>query len=1306
VTSQGLVGGAGGSGGTGGGGGLYAASGSVTLTGDTFSANNAQGGMGGRGGFGSRGGEGGAGGGGAIDETNASLLLLGDTLTGNTANAGQGGIGGAGTVGSGFPGPSGLAQGGGLYTGGGVATLINDTLFMNTTQANSGHYQRSQGGAIDANAGMLLLTNDTIASNATLANNIVGIGGGVQNVSAFVSLQNTLIAQNSANAGPDYNGIVQLSDHNLIGNTSGSNGFSTTNGDILNPSSVGLGTLVNNGGPTQTLTIQPGSPAIDTGDDAALSTIATAEGVTVANATDQTGHARLFGAHIDIGSVEYHPLATSLQFVAPSTFTAGQAGAVQVKVLDQFGNLLAGDNTDQVTISGSPFVSGSTTATVQNGIATFSRLVIDRASNYTLTATSGNLTQAQTSLTVSPAATSQLAVGGLWQASSSAGQTAFDGQGLTFTGFNTVALPNGLINGATSLTVDITFQTTAGGVLLGYQDEPAGMVPANYIPALYVGTDGKLYAEIWNGVINPIQSATKVNDGQSHHAALTLAGNTETLTLDGKKVGTLNGPVQPLNMVYNQLGYGDTTSWPAGNGFDTFVGTMSKLFVSSGTPPSSSNVVETAGVAGTVSVVAEDAFGNFTIGYNGTVHFSSSDPKALLPANATLTNGMGTFSVSLQTAGTQSVTATDAAHATITGRETGITVTPAATSQFVLTGFPATTTAGVAHTVTVTAEDSFGNATPGYTGTIHFSSSDLNAVLPANCRLTRGVGTFSVTLKTAGTQSITATDTAHASITGSESGITVLPGAATHFVVSGFPSSDTAGVANTVTVTVEDAFGNVATGYTGTIHFSSSDPRAVLPANTTLPGMITFGGIILKTAGTQSITVTDTATPSITGSETGITVLPAAPTQLLVSGFPTSITAGVAANVTVTEEDMFGNVSPNFSTTTVQFSSSDPKAVLPTFGVLTNGTGSFSVTLETAGTQSITGTETVIISSPGNFNPITYPITGSENGITVTPAAPTTLSFLAEPSNVTAGQPITPHVKVELLDAFGNVASNSSAPVTLALAMNPSGATLGGTTTVNAVNGVATFSNLTLNKAGNNYQLKANEGTLIANSTLFNVTAAAPAGVDIHGQPSNCVVGHAISPAVTVAVVDAYGNTVTDSDQAVTLAIASGPAGARLEGTTTVHAVHGVATFHNLKLDEAGPCILTATGGSLTPDFSNPFSVTPANVNADASVQRGKLHPAGNGQQHIYEQTLTITNTSGLTLRGPSAVVLLGLPSNVALENPTGSYQGNPYLDVLKASMSLAAGQSLTVTLRFSIMAPHHRHGHDLTYSTEVLEGI
>src|SRR5208337_3149073 len=200
---------------------------------------------------------------------------------------------------------------------------------------------------------------------------------------------------------------------------------------------------------------------------------------------------------------------------------------------------------------------------------------------------------------------------------------------------------------------------------------------------------------------------------------------------------------------------------------------------------------------------------------------------------------------------------------------------------------PTAETAGKSFSLTVTAQKSSGGTDTGYTGIIHFTSSDAQAVLPASSTLVNGTSTFTVTLKTAGSQSITATDTTTSAITGTLSGISVSPASASQFVLSG-PSTATAGVAQTLTVTAEDPYRNVATGYTGTVQFTSSDTAAVLPANYTFTtgtsgndGVHAFP-LTFGTAGTQSVTVTDT-TRGFTATQSGITVAPAAPTNLVAS---------------------------------------------------------------------------------------------------------------------------------------------------------------------------------------------------------------------------------------------------------------------------------------------------------------------------------------------------------------------------------------------------------------------------------------
>ncbi|HYL56998.1 MAG TPA: NHL repeat-containing protein [Gemmatimonadales bacterium] len=170
--------------------------------------------------------------------------------------------------------------------------------------------------------------------------------------------------------------------------------------------------------------------------------------------------------------------------------------------------------------------------------------------------------------------------------------------------------------------------------------------------------------------------------------------------------------------------------------------------------------------------------------------------------------------------------------------------------------------AGVA-AFTVTAKDASDHTATGYTGTVHFTATDPAAVLPPDYTFVgadAGTHTFKLTFQTLGSQAVTATDAATSSITGNLA-VTVTPGVAATLVVSGLPCN--------AVVTAKDAFGNNATSYTGTVHFTATDPAAVLPPDYTFvgadAGTHTFP-VTLTTAGSQGVTATDFAS-SLTGSE-------------------------------------------------------------------------------------------------------------------------------------------------------------------------------------------------------------------------------------------------------------------------------------------------------------------------------------------------------------------------------------------------------------------------------------------------------
>jgi hypothetical protein len=530
-------------------------------------------------------------------------------------------------------------------------------------------------------------------------------------------------------------------------------------------------------------------------------------------------------------------------------------------------------------------------------------------------------------------------------------------------------------------------------------------------------------------------------------------------------------------------------------------------------PPSS-----TAGTSFDATLTALDAFNNVATSYMGTVHFSSSDPLASLPGDTTLANGTGTFTVTLKTAGTQWITATDTA-TSITGTQAGIVVSAAAASTMTVAGFPSPTTAGTSGNFSVTLRDSFGNVAAGYTGTVHFTSSDAQAALPPDYTFTSadaGSHTFAALLETASSQSITVAD-ASAGISGTQAAITVTPAAASLFTVSGFPSPTTAGAAQTLTVTAKDAYGNIATAYAGTVHFTSSDNQAVLPADYTFiasdSGAHAFS-VTLETAGTQSVTASDTSTLTLTGSETGIAVNAATASTLAVTGYPTSTTAGVAHTLTVTLRDAYGNIAVGY-TGTVHFSSSDPQAGLPadyTFKATDAGVHAFTVTLKTAAAQSITVSDTV-----------TPALTATQSGITVNAAAASTFVLSGYPTSTTAG---TAHTfTVTALDAFGNVATGYTGTVhftsTDAQAGLPSNYTF---TAADA--GTHTFT-VTLKTAGTQ-SITATDtttGGITGTQSGIHVTAAAATHFSIL-IPTNVKAGVAFT--ITVLALDAYGNVDTN----------------------------------------------------------------------------------------------------------------------------------------------------------------------------------
>jgi uncharacterized delta-60 repeat protein len=193
---------------------------------------------------------------------------------------------------------------------------------------------------------------------------------------------------------------------------------------------------------------------------------------------------------------------------------------------------------------------------------------------------------------------------------------------------------------------------------------------------------------------------------------------------------------------------------------------------------------------------------------------------------------------------------------------------PPSAPSFVVTG-SASTTAGAPLSITVTATDANGNVLTNYTGTIDFAdftNLDARAVLPANYTFTaadQGVHTFTATYIKALTQAVFVADTATPAMNGRLVNLQVKPGPVAQIILEDAPTSIQSGTAFSMYLGAVDAYGN-ATTFNDTVHFSSSDPNATLPSDETVSNGQNLGTFILRTKGTQTITITDVTDPSLT----------------------------------------------------------------------------------------------------------------------------------------------------------------------------------------------------------------------------------------------------------------------------------------------------------------------------------------------------------------------------------------------------------------------------------------------------------
>ncbi|MDX2183760.1 MAG: hypothetical protein SFW08_07245 [Gemmatimonadaceae bacterium] len=529
------------------------------------------------------------------------------------------------------------------------------------------------------------------------------------------------------------------------------------------------------------------------------------------------------------------------------------------------------------------------------------------------------------------------------------------------------------------------------------------------------------------------------------------------------------------------------------------------------------------------------------------------------------------------------------------------TVTPGAADRVQISTAPTTTTAGVAFAVSAAIADSLTNTQGSATGTLEIAvdSGPTGAVLEGTLArpVQAGTATFSgLVLRTVGRYRLRVCAT---SLRCGTSVLDVAIGAPERLRLVNAPAAAEAGVPFGAGFGVEilDAGGNRVTTSSATISLS----LAAGPAGAVLSGMTSVNataGVALFPTARLRATGAGYRVRATSGSllaDTGatFTVAPAPRAALRFVQQPTSSTVRTVLSPSITVEvvDSIGN----------RNGAGTPEIAL----VLNTSSQGITGTLGGTTTRQALGGLATFDDISVNRASVGWTLdarsaslaSGTSQSFNVVAGAAAAIRFVADVPTARAGSPITPSVRVAVVDSSGELATSVAAtPITIALGANPGNTTLVGTLTRSTVQGIATFDNLSLATLASGYTLVASSTAFgAATSNAFDVGPGNPAQLAFVVQPASRTAGTVIGPAVQVQIRDASGNPVVSSTDTVRLSLGANPGTDTLRGTLAVAAVGGIATFSDLRLRRAAAGItLRATGTGLTAATSSAFSITPA----------------------------------------------------------------------------------------------------------------
>ncbi len=463
------------------------------------------------------------------------------------------------------------------------------------------------------------------------------------------------------------------------------------------------------------------------------------------------------------------------------------------------------------------------------------------------------------------------------------------------------------------------------------------------------------------------------------------------------------------------------------------------------------------------------------------------------------------------------------------------------------------------------------------------------------------------------------------SVTGDATGMLSVPFTAvqaTRLEVTQITNPVAAGAASNVQVKAVNAAGVTATGYTGTVRFTSTDDNATLPSNYTFlagdAGVKQFiSGVTFKTAGTHSVTATDTTTATITGSQTGIVVNPGPATKIVLTANPTTISSSVITDSTLTARilDQNDNLVTSF-----------------------NGSVNFAVTEGTTAFGNIKAGSTSVAAANGVATSVVQSkVTGGG-----------TITCTASANGLTQG---TANVTTRLKELVSIAISSprTAAPVGETIQFTATG-TYDDTSTENLTAAV----NWTIESPN-----PAGAGAMDTNvQGRFNALKQGTAGV-------KATMG-AKSSAVTTVTVNAFNGTITlaaSNPSIVANGTSTSTIFATVKTAANANVVDGISVAFALTggTGSVAPATATAAGGAAHTIYTSATTVGSGTVTASVGAQTGSI-------------TVTLTH-------GPATkITLTANPPTISASTPSESALTATIRDANNNVVTTGSGATAAVT--------------------------